>query len=74
MMIRKCKRAKEEISKNKLLNACVNGDGDLFNEVKRMRKHKPKVASSMDGNTEDIPSHFLRYIQAFTMRHKRKMN
>ena len=33
MMIRKCKRAKEEISKNKLLNACVNGEGDLFEEV-----------------------------------------
>ena len=50
----------EEISKNKLLNACVNWEGDLLEEVKKMRKHKPKVASSMDGNTEDIPGHFYQ--------------
>ena len=45
---------------NQLLNACVNGEGDLFEEVKKMRKHKPKVASSMDRNTEDIPGHFYQ--------------
>ena len=41
------------------MNVCINGKGDLFEEVKRMRRHKPKAASSMDGNTEDIPGHFL---------------
>ena len=59
-MIRKCRRAEEKIKKNKLLNMCLNGDADLFEEVKKMRKAPEHVANTIDGVTEDIPGHFSR--------------
>ena len=40
------------IKKNKLLDACFNGNGDVFEEVKKIRQHKPPVASEMDGSTK----------------------
>ena len=46
------------IKKNKLLDACFNGNGDVFEEVKKIRQHKPPVASEMDGVNENIPNHF----------------
>ena len=58
LMLRKCKRATETIRKNKILDACLNGNGDLFYEIKKMRNVKTKFASSMDGRTEDILSNF----------------
>ena len=35
--------------KNKPLDSCLNGKGDLFNEIKKMRKIKTPVASSSAG-------------------------
>ena len=55
---RKCKKAEEMITKNKLLDACINGNGDIFKELKNLRKAKPAVATSMDGVTDNIPGHF----------------
>ena len=55
---KKCVRAEAKIKKSKLLDACINGNGDLFKEVKSMRKVTPKVADTMDGVKEDIPNHF----------------
>ena len=55
---RKCKKAENLITKNKLLDACINGNGDIFSEIKKLRKSKPVVATSMDGNKDDIPGHF----------------
>ena len=55
---RKCKKAENAIIKNKLLDACINGNGDIFKEIKKLRKSKPNVATSMDGEKEDIPGHF----------------
>ena len=46
------------IKKSKLLNACLNGNGELFKEIKSMRKSKPKVAESIDGVNKNIPEHF----------------
>ena len=57
---RKCKRAEELITKSKLLDACINGNGNIFDELKKLRKAKPVVATSMDGVAEDIPGHFRR--------------
>ena len=36
--IRKCKRVQETIKRNKLLKACVTGNGDIFTEIKKLRK------------------------------------
>ena len=47
--IRKCKRTAEMIKKNKLLDACVNGNGDIFDELRKMRKVKCTVPQVMDG-------------------------
>ena len=55
---RKCKKSEELITKNKLLDACINGNGDLFLEIKKLRRSKPVAATSMDGVTDDIPGHF----------------
>ena len=55
---RKCKKAEIIIIKNKLLDACINGNGDIFTEIKKLRKSKPIVATSMDGVKDDIPGHF----------------
>ena len=55
---RKCRKAEELIKKNKLLDACINGNGDIFLEIKKLRKSKPVVATSMDGVTDNIPDHF----------------
>ena len=56
--LKKVRKSEELIRKNKLLDACINGSGDIFSELKKMRSHKATVASSMDGNKKDIPNHF----------------
>ena len=43
---------------NKLLDACINGNGDIFKEIKKLRASKPVVAASMDGVKVDIAGHF----------------
>lgn len=48
--IRKCKRAVDIIKKNKLLDACVNGNGDIFSELRKMRNVRRKIPEVMDGN------------------------
>ena len=55
---KKCCKAQEKVKRNKLLDSCINGNGDLFKEIKVMRKCKPIVASSMDGVTENVQNHF----------------
>ena len=56
--IRKCKKAENAIRRNKLLDACLNGNGEIFKEIKKMRKSKPVVATSMDGTKHDVEEHF----------------
>ena len=55
---RKCKKAEGTIVKNKLLDACINGGGDIFKEIKKLRATKPTVAASMDGVQNNIAGHF----------------
>ena len=37
------------MKKSKLLNACLGEGGDLFKEIKEMKKTKSVVATSIDG-------------------------
>ena len=46
------------IKRNKLLDACINGNGNIFTEIKKFRQSKPVVATCMDGVSKDIPGHF----------------
>ena len=56
---RKCMRSEESIRKNKLIEACLsNSGGNIFKEIKSMRKVKQLVATSVDGVKENIPNHF----------------
>ena len=50
--------AEKSIRRNKLLDACLNGNGDLFDEIKKLRKSEPVIASSMDGKKVNIEEHF----------------
>ena len=56
--VKKIKKSENLIKKNKLLDACLNGGGDIFKEIKQMRQQKPIIATAMDGVSEDIPEHF----------------
>ena len=58
MMIRKCKKSEENMKRIKLINGCVGGDGNLFEEIKKMRKTEQMVATSMDGEKKYIVGHF----------------
>ena len=58
--IRKCRRAEEKIKKNKFLDMCLNVDVDLFQEIKKMRIAPEHVANIFDGESKDIPGHFVK--------------
>ena len=48
--IRKCKKATEEIKKDKLLNACLAGKGNIFDEIHKIRRVNAPTTTSIDGN------------------------
>ena len=58
MEFKKCQKAEITIKKSRLLDACLNGNGDLFKEIKSMRKTNPTIADTIDGVSDDIPNHF----------------
>ena len=55
---KKCRMAQEKVKRSKFLNSCINGEGDLFSQIKNLRKAQPCVVSSMDGVTENVKEHF----------------
>ena len=57
-VMRKCRKAEENMKKSKLLNACLGEGDDLFKEIKEMKKTKPVVATSIDGEKTNIAGHF----------------
>ena len=48
--IRRCKRASENIKKDKLLNACIVGKNNIFDELHKMRRVKNSIPTSIDGS------------------------
>ena len=56
--LRKCKKHENMIKRNKLLDACINGNGDIFSELKKERKTKQIAASSIDGKVDNVEEHF----------------
>ena len=58
LQIRKCKKAANTLKRNALLDACLNGKGDIFTEIRKIRRSPMAVANSIDGVTENIPTHF----------------
>ena len=43
--IRKCRKAEEKIKKNKFLDMCLNGEADMFTEIKKLRKAPEPVSN-----------------------------
>ena len=55
---KKCKKSEDRIKKSKLLSACLGEGGDLFQEIKALRKAPQTIATSIDGVSDSIPDHF----------------
>ena len=47
--LRRCKRASEEIMKDKLINSCINGRDNIFDKIQKMRRLRNKILSTIDG-------------------------
>ena len=58
LQIRKSKKAADVLKRNKLLDACINGKGDIYTEIRKMRKCPGTVVNTIDGISSGIPDHF----------------
>ena len=56
--IRKCRKAADMLKRDKLLNACITSEGDIFHELKKLRKIKDTVPITIDGTKDNITGHF----------------
>ena len=58
--VKRLKRSTNSIINNKFVEACLNGDIDIFKEIKHMKGQSIKVPSNIDGNDtpENISNHF----------------
>ena len=56
--IRKSRRAAELLKKNSLLEACISDRGDIFKEIRKLRRASPATTAAIDGVTSNIESHF----------------
>ena len=54
------------IKKNPILDACINDKGDIFKEVRKMRKTAPTVSSMIDGVTINIGTQFANVYENYT--------
>ena len=55
--IRKNRKMADIIKKNTLLDACVNNNGDIFNEIVNLRRSVPTVPSMIDDVTSGVENH-----------------
>ena len=55
--IRKCKKSVELIKKKKILDACINGKGNIFDEFRKIRNVKRDLPQTIDGSN-NIPDEF----------------
>ena len=58
--IRKSRRAAELLKKNALLNACISDQGDIFKEIRKLRRAPPSMTAAIDGVTSNVESHFAQ--------------
>ena len=58
LQIRKSKKAADVLKRNRLLDACINGKGNIYTEIRKMRKCSGSVVNAIDGVSTGIPDHF----------------
>ena len=58
--VRRCKKAAQKLKDDKLVECLLNGDKDLFSEVRKSRSLRKECATIIDGNlgAESISNHF----------------
>ena len=65
--IRKKKRVIERMKHDKMLNSCLNKDGDIFKEIRKQRACKNSCPTSIDGRSKEIPVYLTgRYEQLYS--------
>ena len=57
LVIRKKKRLLERLKRDKMLTSCLNGDGDIFKEIRKQRRCKQAYPTTIDGRSNDIPNY-----------------
>ena len=60
--IRKCRKAGEMLKRNNLLNVCITDEGDIFHELKKLRKVNDTVRTTIDGTKDNITGHVYERI------------
>ena len=58
LQIRKQRRMADILKKNALLNACINDKGDIFSEIKKLRKTSQSCSATIDGVDNRIEDEF----------------
>ena len=73
-VLRKCKRSEETIKRSKILDSCINGDGNIFEEMKSLRRCPEVSSSTIDqAQGDEIPNHFRNiYKQLYNQHDDRK--
>ena len=56
--IRKCRKASDMLKRDKLLNACITSEGNIFHELKKLCKIKDMVPITIDGTKDNITELF----------------
>ena len=57
-MVRKCRKYSEKIKSNKLLEACLDNNKNIFDELKKLRKCNNDDVTSIDGCSTNVENHF----------------
>ena len=65
-MLRKCRKSEEKIRWNKLLEACLNNNVIVFDEVEKLRKCKIDQANSMDWCSKGVENYFANNESLYT--------
>ena len=58
LILRKCRKSCDKIKSNKLLEACLNNNKNIFKEIRKMRMCKADAATSIDGVIVGVENHF----------------
>ena len=67
--IRKCKRIEDYIKNKKLIENCLDGENDLFAEIKRSRGKEATECVTIDGaDGESIANKFAELYEALYNR------
>ena len=69
--IRRLKRVKDRIQSNKFVDQLMNGNVNIFNEIKKFRGHTNNLSSCVDGHSssDEISEHFAEIYSELYSRH-----